>query len=137
MNKLFSMRSDSFSDRAQMEWLGRSIDATTPIQVAAVIVELVEAQPGCIKAMVVWITADGGYTHVVPATAPSSFQLAQAQASLQILLRIVRMLSCGRSETARAMDAADLCPATTTAMNRIASRYSKHGLALTVNNYGH
>ncbi|MBB6187783.1 diguanylate cyclase (GGDEF)-like protein [Rhodanobacter sp. MP7CTX1] len=67
-----------------MEWLGRLIDATTPIQVAAVIVELVEAQPGCIKAMVVWITADGGYTHVVPATAPSSSQLAQAQNSLQI-----------------------------------------------------
>jgi len=67
-----------------MEWLGRLIDATTPIQVAAVIVELVEAQPGCVKAMVVWITADGGYTHAVPATAPSSSLLALAQASLQV-----------------------------------------------------
>jgi len=83
MNKLFSMRTDSFSDRAQMEWLGRLIDATTPVEVGAVIVELVQAQPGCTKAMVVWITADGGYTNAIPSMAPSPFQLAQAQATLQ------------------------------------------------------
>jgi len=66
-----------------MEWLGRLIDATTPLQVGAVIVELVEAQPGCTKAVVVWITADDGYTHTIPTTVLSPFQLAQAQAALQ------------------------------------------------------
>ena len=74
---------ESFGDRGQIGWLARLIDATTPEEVGAVIVDRVKAQHGCEKAMVVWLAVDGSPVHTATLAAPNMRQLTQAHAALQ------------------------------------------------------
>lgn len=67
----------------ELAWVGRLIDATTPDEVGSIIVELAQAQPGCSKAGVLWMSSEGGCLHSVPPGLPGIDRLALAHAALQ------------------------------------------------------
>jgi len=68
-------------DSPALAWLCGLIDATTPDDVGGIIVELAEAQAGCRKAAVLWMSSDS-CLHSVPPAAPAADQQALALAAL-------------------------------------------------------
>lgn len=83
MTKLLVPNAIHRSEAIRLAWLSRLIKADTPEEVGAVVAELVEALPGCVKAELLWVAAVDGHARTTTGAAPDVHQLARSRAALQ------------------------------------------------------
>jgi len=76
------LRSEALSETAQLAWLGRLIGANTPQAVAAAVVALAQAQPGCAAAILLWMDVASGTCRSTAAESPDQKQIEWMQTVL-------------------------------------------------------
>lgn len=83
MSRTLPISALSANKPAATAWLSRLIEATTPEEVGALIEALVEQQPACARAQVLWLNPYGSHRHASSPERPDSADRELARAALK------------------------------------------------------